>query len=155
MLVADEQQPISMAKTALRCHAPPGLFCFPLVAKGRTALRIMFEMKLNPALVEADCDFTVNESAVNPAAQAPVGSASIYADQRLAQEASRALREAGFPALRDLEIEVTRGVVILWGKVPTYHQKQLAQATVQKLDGIRGIANGIDVICAPSRRAGR
>jgi osmotically-inducible protein OsmY len=117
--------------------------------------RIMFDTTLNPAFLEADCDFTVNDSVVNSAVQAPVGSASIYADQRLAQEASRALREAGLPALRDLEIEVTRGVVILWGRVPTYHQKQLAQATVQKLDGVRGIANGVEVVCVPSRRAGR
>src|SRR5262245_30622460 len=115
----------------------------------------MFDTTLNPASLEADCDFTVNDSAAHSAAQAPVGSASIYADQRLAQEASRVLREAGLPALRDLEIEVTRGVVILWGRVPTYHQKQLAQATVQKLDGVRGIANGVEVVCAPSRRAGR
>jgi osmotically-inducible protein OsmY len=115
----------------------------------------MFDATVNPATLEADCDFTVNESAPPTGAEAAVGSASFYADQRLAHEASRALREAGLPALRELDIEVTRGVVILWGRVPTYHQKQLAQATVQKLDGVRGIANGVEVVCAPSRAAGR
>jgi osmotically-inducible protein OsmY len=117
--------------------------------------RIMFDATVNPAFLDTDCDFTVNDSAIDSADQTPVGTASMCADQKLAQEASLALREAGFPALRDLEIEVTRGVVILWGRVPTYHQKQLAQATVQKLDGVRGIANGVEVVCAPSRRAGR
>ena len=116
---------------------------------------MMFDTTLNPAFLETDSDFTVNDSAIHSAAQSPVGSASIYADQRLAQEASRALCEAGFPALRQLDVEVTRGVIILWGRVPTYHQKQLAQATVQKLDGVRGIANGVEVVCVPSRRAGR
>jgi len=115
----------------------------------------MFDTTANPVSLEADCDFTVNDSAVNAAPPAPASSASTYADQRLAQEATRALCKAGFPALRDLDVEVARGVVILWGRVPTYHQKQLAQATVQKLEGVRGIANGVEVVCTPSRRAGR
>ena len=36
---------------------------------------------------------------------------------------------------------------MLWGRVPTYHQKQVAQATVQRLAGVRGVANGIEVVC--------
>jgi osmotically-inducible protein OsmY len=115
----------------------------------------MFDATVDPAFLEAECDFTVNDSATATGAEAAVGCASFYADQRLAQEASRALREAGLPALRELEIEVTRGVVVLWGRVPTYHQKQLAQATIQRLEGVRGIANGLEVVCAPSRAAGR
>jgi osmotically-inducible protein OsmY len=115
----------------------------------------MFDATVDPAFLEADCDFTVNDAAAAADAEAAVGFASFYADQRLSQEASRALREAGLPALRELEIEVTRGVVILWGRVPTYHQKQLAQATVQRLEGVRGIANGVEVVCAPTRGAGR
>lgn len=36
---------------------------------------------------------------------------------------------------------------MLWGRVPTYHQKQLAQATAQRVEGVCGIANGIEVVC--------
>jgi osmotically-inducible protein OsmY len=58
----------------------------------------------------------------------------------------QALRATGYAALRDIQIEIERGVVVLWGRVPTYHQKQLAQVTAQRVDGVRGIANGIEVV---------
>jgi len=69
------------------------------------------------------------------------------ADRNLVQEVARALRATGYSALRSLDIEISSGVVILWGRVPSYYQKQLAQETVQRVDGIQGIANGIEVVC--------
>jgi hypothetical protein len=58
-----------------------------------------------------------------------------------------AIRATGLPALRNIQIEIDRGTVVLWGRVPTYHQKQLAQAVAQKVEGVRGVANGIEVVC--------
>lgn len=60
----------------------------------------------------------------------------------------RALCATGYPAFRDIQIEIERGVVVLSGRVPTYHQKQVAQATAQRVEGVRGIANGIEVVCS-------
>jgi hypothetical protein len=59
----------------------------------------------------------------------------------------RALREIGHPALRSIEIEISGGVVILWGRVPSYSLKQLAQETAQRVAGVQGIANGLEVVC--------
>src|SRR5258708_4158223 len=68
-------------------------------------------------------------------------------DRNLSDAAARAPRTSGPPALRSLDIEISGGIVILWGRVPSYYQKQLAQETVQRVDGVQGIANGIEVVC--------
>ena len=68
-------------------------------------------------------------------------------DRALVEAVGQVLRATGYPALREIQIEVERGTVVLWGRVPTYHQKQLAQARAQQVDGVRGIANGIEVLC--------
>ena len=68
-------------------------------------------------------------------------------DRALVESIGRALSATGYPALRGVRIEIERGIVVLWGRVPTYHQKQMAQAMAQQVDGVRGIANGIEVVC--------
>lgn len=74
-------------------------------------------------------------------------------DRELLEAVVRALRATGHPGLRDLDIEITAGIVVLWGRVSTYHQKQLAQAMAQKVEGVRGVANGVEVVCCRSRTA--
>jgi len=64
---------------------------------------------------------------------------------RLIAPVRQALRELGHPALRDVEIEQNGAVVLLWGKVPSYYQKQLAQAAAQHVDGVGQVANGLEV----------
>lgn len=59
-----------------------------------------------------------------------------------------ALQKAGYPALRRVEVEICAGVVLLWGKVPCYHQKQIAQSVAQSVAGVKSIANGLDVVCS-------
>lgn len=68
-------------------------------------------------------------------------------DGNLIQDVARALRATGRPALRALDIEVSAGIVILWGRVPSYHQKQLAQEAARSVAGVSGIANGLEVVC--------
>jgi osmotically-inducible protein OsmY len=65
----------------------------------------------------------------------------------LIEAIDRALRATGYPALRAIEVDACRGVVGLCGRVPSYYQKQLAQATVQRVAGVRVVDNGIEVIC--------
>jgi len=69
------------------------------------------------------------------------------ADRRTVEAVAQALRTTGHAALRSLDIEISGGIVILWGRVPSYYQKQLAQETVQRVDGVLGIANGLEVVC--------
>ena len=73
------------------------------------------------------------------------------ADRGLIEAVARALRVTGHAALRDLDIEISGGIVVLWGRVSTYYQKQLAQATAQNVDGVRGVANGVEVVCCRYR----
>ncbi|MFN0054034.1 MAG: BON domain-containing protein [Planctomycetales bacterium] len=60
----------------------------------------------------------------------------------------RALRATGYSALRDVEVTLCRGVVTLWGQVPNYFQKQLAQAAAQRVWGVHAINNEIEVMRA-------
>ena len=60
---------------------------------------------------------------------------------------AKALRSSGYHSLRDVTVEVENGVLLLWGRVPSYHEKQLAQAIAQRVEGVRGIANGLEVVC--------
>lgn len=71
----------------------------------------------------------------------------VVLDNQTVEAIERALCASGYPALRSVQVELERGIAVLWGRVPTYYQKQLAQVTVQKLGGVRGVANGIEVIC--------
>ncbi len=68
-------------------------------------------------------------------------------ERDLTHAVARALGATGYSALRGIEIEMSNGIAVLWGRVPTYHQKQLAQAVAQNVEGVRGIANGIEVSC--------
>ena len=73
------------------------------------------------------------------------------ADRALIEAVAGALRGTGHPPLRNIEVEICRGIVVLWGRVATYHMKQLAQATAQKVTGVCAIANGIEVVCSRPR----
>jgi hypothetical protein len=55
------------------------------------------------------------------------------------------LRSSGYAALRGLRCEVTEAVVVVRGVVPSYYLKQVAQAAVLRLDGIRGVRNLVEV----------
>jgi BON domain len=47
--------------------------------------------------------------------------------------------------IRDLRVQVLPAGVILQGRVPTYHAKQLAQHAAMELAGIPILANDIEV----------
>jgi osmotically-inducible protein OsmY len=62
--------------------------------------------------------------------------------------AERALRNSPYLALRNIACEHHDGVLTLRGCLPTYYLKQVAQAVVARLDGVRQVNNDIEVICA-------
>jgi hypothetical protein len=60
-------------------------------------------------------------------------------------EVSRRLRRSGYLALRDVTCEVDGESLHLQGRLPTHYLKQLAQAIVAQVEGIRFIVNLIEV----------
>lgn len=73
--------------------------------------------------------------------------AESHADRMLIEAIGRALCSTGFPALREVMIEIHQGIIVLGGRVRTYYQKQVAQSIVRQVEGIRGVSNRIEVLC--------
>jgi hypothetical protein len=67
-------------------------------------------------------------------------------------EAEDRLRRSGYRALRDISCDARDGVAYLRGHLPSYHLKQVAQATVGGIEGVRRDVNRIEVV-APAGRA--
>lgn len=74
-------------------------------------------------------------------------------DARMAARIERALRDTGYLSLRDLEIIVTEGLVVLRGRLPSYYLKQVAHATAGAVPGVAEILDELDVVSSrPARR---
>ena len=54
----------------------------------------------------------------------------------------------GIPGLRKVNCEWRNGVVVLWGRVPSFYIKQLAQAIFLVDPAIRTVENLIEVVKA-------
>ena len=68
-------------------------------------------------------------------------------DEELLHVVDEALRNTGYPALRNIEIKASGGTLVLCGLVPSYFQKQLAQSLAQNVKGVRVVANRLEVVC--------
>ena len=66
-------------------------------------------------------------------------------DLDLATRVGCALRATGFAPLRGVEVTVHEQLVILSGQVPSYHLKQLAQATALAVPGAQEVRNDLEV----------
>ncbi len=67
-------------------------------------------------------------------------------DRSIRDNVHRALRESGYALpLREIQCDVSDGVVELTGDVPSFYVKQLAQTAVLRLEQIRGINNRLRV----------
>jgi osmotically-inducible protein OsmY len=75
-------------------------------------------------------------------------------DLRLAARVERALRATGYGPLRGVEVTANARLVILGGRVPSYHLKQVAQATALGVPGARHVRNDLDVGRPQPRPAG-
>lgn len=60
-------------------------------------------------------------------------------------EALRRLRRSGYLALWDVSCDVRGERVRLLGRLPSYYLKQVAQAVVAQVEGVRGVENLIEV----------
>ena len=75
-------------------------------------------------------------------------------DDDLRDAASETLRSSGYPSLRRLRCDVAEAVVRVHGVLPSYYLKQMAQATLQRIDGIRNVINLVEVQGSGVIRAG-
>ena len=66
-------------------------------------------------------------------------------------EALRRLRLSGYSPLQDVSCDVRGGSVRLIGRLPSYYLKQVAQAIVAEVEGVRLVVNRIEV-AARARR---
>jgi osmotically-inducible protein OsmY len=69
--------------------------------------------------------------------------------------AERALRNSPYLALRNVTCDCRDGVLTLRGCLPTYYLKQVAQAVVARLDGVRQVVNEIQVVSGAMREVRR
>jgi hypothetical protein len=67
-------------------------------------------------------------------------------DRQLSVEQIEArLKHSGYVSLRKVGCEVAGDSFVLWGSVPNYHMKQVAQALAGKIVGLAKIKNRIQV----------
>ncbi len=68
------------------------------------------------------------------------------AERALLLAVQRELCRAAHPRLFRLDVRVDGSDVELRGRVPSYYLKQLAQASVLRLQGVVGVRNEIEVV---------
>jgi osmotically-inducible protein OsmY len=61
------------------------------------------------------------------------------------------LQSSGYTALRDVRCDFERREVRLYGTLPTHYLKQVAQALVAELEGVRLVENQIQVVPSAPR----
>jgi osmotically-inducible protein OsmY len=66
-------------------------------------------------------------------------------DRLLKDQVAMHFRAARYTALRGIEFRVENGVVELFGDVPSFYFKQIAQTLVLGFRGVRGIKNELQV----------
>jgi osmotically-inducible protein OsmY len=70
-------------------------------------------------------------------------------NSQIAAQVEHALWDSGYSPLRNVRALAILSVVQLQGTVPSYHFKQLAQATALSVPGVREVQNELDV--SPAR----
>lgn len=66
-------------------------------------------------------------------------------DRRIAEAARERLRSSPYQALRIVRCECRHGVLTLAGRVPSFYMRQVAQAQLRDLVGVRRIEDHLQV----------
>lgn len=66
-------------------------------------------------------------------------------DDLIRRSAQRKFRESGYFVLRDVQCRVEQGIVTLFGTVPSYYMKQIAQTIILRMEGAEGVQNFVVV----------
>ena len=65
--------------------------------------------------------------------------------KQLEEKVSTALRQSPYVQSRNLRFEASEGRVTLRGQVSSWYQKQMAQETLLRLDGVERVENQLEV----------
>lgn len=60
-------------------------------------------------------------------------------------QAEHILKQSGYSALREIGCKAHEGLLYLSGRVRSHYLKQIAQASVSKVEGVHGVINQIEV----------
>ena len=66
--------------------------------------------------------------------------------QEIAELAQATLRQSPYFELRAVSCDFSGGILTLRGHLPSYHLKQLAQATVAEVPGVVEVHNQVEVV---------
>jgi osmotically-inducible protein OsmY len=65
--------------------------------------------------------------------------------EEITEIAQQMLRQSSYFELRDVSCDFSGGILTLRGRVPSYHLKQLAQASVASVPGVVEVHNRVEV----------
>ena len=63
----------------------------------------------------------------------------------IAEVAMERLRDSPYKAMRRISCECQHGVLLLRGRLFSFHEKQMAQETVARIDGVTQVVNEVEV----------
>ena len=63
----------------------------------------------------------------------------------IAEVAMERLRNSPYEAMRRVSCECKHGVLFLRGRLSSFHEKQMAQETVARIDGVTQVVNEVEV----------
>ena len=72
--------------------------------------------------------------------------AALSPNEDVAKIARSRLGNSPYMAIRSVSCDFDEGVLLLRGRLRSFHHKQVAQETLQRLPGVRQIVNEIEVI---------
>ncbi len=72
----------------------------------------------------------------------------------VAEAAQKRLQRSPYPSIRNVLCRCDEGVLLLYGTLPTYYHKQVAQESVACLDGVAQVVNDIVVADPPNTCGG-
>ena len=75
---------------------------------------------------------------------------SSISDIELERRATAYLRSRSFSSFRALTVQSHRGVVTVTGRLPTFHERQVAQATCRRVAGVLKVVDAIEVVSPES-----
>ena len=81
----------------------------------------------------------------------PRPSTSVDEDELIRLAVERLLRSSNYYSVREVRIFVEHGVVMLFGTVFSYYQKQIVQTVVRKLELVERVENYCEVEYPPHR----
>ena len=70
---------------------------------------------------------------------------AVMAAPTIAEVAIERLRDSPYTAMRRISCECKHGVLFLRGRLFSFHEKQVAQETVARIDGVTQVVNEVEV----------